>query len=102
MDYTGLGRFIRYKVNRPLTDDERAGELKLDRQASAEPQDWLSVIKLNSTYLELVDRWYPVKGWWTWMGTMIAIPCVGFVVALALIAFERNELAGWVLSLIHI
>ena len=96
MDYTGLGRFIRYKVNRPLTDDERAGELKLDRQASAEPQDWLSVIKLNSTYLELVDRWYPVKGWWTWMGTMIAIPCVGFVVALALIAFERNELAGWV------
>ncbi|WP_058834868.1 DUF6708 domain-containing protein [Luteimonas abyssi] len=95
MDYTGLGRFIRYKLNRPLTDEERASQLRSDKQASSEPQDWLSVIKLNSTYLELVDRWYPVKGWWTWMGAMIAIPCMGFVAALALIAFERNEFAGW-------
>lgn len=96
MDYTGLGRFIRYKLNRPLTDEERAGRLKPDKPASAEPQDWLSVIKINSTYMELVDRWYPVKGWWTWMGAMIAIPCLWAVVAFVLLALERNELGGWI------
>lgn len=82
MDYTGLGGFVQYKLNRPLSDEERAGQLKLDQQANARPMDWLSVIKLNSTYLELVDRWYPVKGWWTWMGAIFAVPFAVFAVIL--------------------
>lgn len=82
MDYTGLGKFVQYKLNRPLRDEERAGQLELDQQASSEPMDWLSVIKLNSTYLELVDRWYPVKGWWTWMGAIFAVPFLAFALVL--------------------
>ena len=97
MDYTGLGRFIRYKLNRPLTDEERARQLALDVQASADPQDWLSVIKINSTYLELVDRWYPIKGWWTWMGAMLVIPCLLFIAAMTWITLEQNEVGGWIL-----
>lgn len=97
MDYTGLGRFVQFKVNRPLAASERADQLRLDRQASETPQDWLSVVKINSTYLELVDRWYPVKGWWTWMGTLIAFPALALVIALTTVAIGRNELGGWVL-----
>lgn len=98
MDYTGLGRFIRYKLNRPLTDEERANQLKLDEQASVEAKDWLSVIKINSTYLELVDRWYPVKGWWVWMGVMIAIPCAWAVASFGLLIAGRGDVADWLFA----
>lgn len=73
MDFTGLGKFTAYKLDRPLTDEERAARLKLDRQASEEPQDWLSVINFNSTYLELVDRWYPMRGFAAWGGGLLLI-----------------------------
>lgn len=91
MDYTGLR--ARYKINRPLTDEDRSGQLRLDRKASAEPLDWMSVIKINSTYLELVDRWYPVKGWWTWMGLVLALPFSIFAVVLLALVFS-GDLAG--------
>lgn len=97
MDYTGLGKFIRFKVDRPLTEAERADQLRPDRQVSDAPRDWLSVIKINSTYLELVDRWYPVKGWWTWIGALIALPATVLVITLAVVAIEQNEMGGWVL-----
>lgn len=93
MDYTGLSRFAKYKLNRPLTDDDRSGQLRLESKAGVEPLDWMSVIKINSTYLELVDRWYPVKGWWTWMGLVLALPFSAFaIVLLALVS--NGDLSG--------
>ena len=59
MDYTGFrkaGRSGGYEINRPLTDAEKNSQLDPKEQASDAPLDWLSVIKLNSTYLELIDR----------------------------------------------
>lgn len=70
MDYTGFGKDgrHRYEIDRSLTDDEKNNRLDLRQKASDAPLDWLSVIKLNNTYLELVDRWYPIKGTSAWQG----------------------------------
>ncbi|MGQ4582768.1 DUF6708 domain-containing protein [Lysobacter sp. F60174L2] len=73
MDYEGLDyRNIRYPVDRPLTDEERTTRYDPDRVVSAPPMDFLSVIKLNSTYMDLVDRWYPIKGFNAWLGSAVA------------------------------
>ena len=64
------GLLWKYKVNRPLTDDERAHQLKQKEHLDVEPIDQLSVIKANSTYLEVVDKYYAMKGWHT-MGSVV-------------------------------
>ncbi|MGQ4660613.1 DUF6708 domain-containing protein [Lysobacter sp. F6437] len=73
MDYAGLDyRNIRYPVDRPLTDEERAHRYRQKATSNAPPMDFLSVISLNSSYIELVDRWYPIKGFNAWLGACIA------------------------------
>ncbi|MDH5822336.1 phage holin family protein [Luteimonas sp. RD2P54] len=102
MDYTGFGRDGRhdykrdYKINRPLTKEERQRRLKKTEQASADPQDWLSVIKLNSTYLELVDRWYPVRGFAAWEGGVILAIASGAIGAFLWLAIAENDFARWI------
>ncbi|MDH5823947.1 hypothetical protein QFW77_13265 [Luteimonas sp. RD2P54] len=69
MDYAGLDyRNIRFPVDRSLTDGERAGRYSFKKSGNASPMDFLSVINLNSNYIELVDRWYSVKGFNSWVG----------------------------------
>lgn len=73
MDYAGLDyRNIRYPIDRPLTDEERVHRYRQKVTGKAPPMDFLSVIKVNSRYIELVDRWYPIKGFNTWLGACIA------------------------------
>jgi hypothetical protein len=61
-DYTGLGRNA-YKVNRALTPEEKASRLSRDRRWTDEPpNDEALLVKINSSYLEIVDRWYWQKG----------------------------------------
>ncbi|MDR5894403.1 hypothetical protein QC820_16560 [Halomonas mongoliensis] len=95
MDYTGLGRFTAYKVSRTLTEEERNRRLNPKQPASDAPLNWLSVIKLNSTYLELVDRWYAGKGFSAWMGGMFLIPCAGAIVAFFWLMIEKNTVEMW-------
>ncbi|ALM53976.1 hypothetical protein BJB45_08865 [Halomonas huangheensis] len=33
--------------------------------------DFLSVIKFNSSYIELVDRWYSIRGLWAWLSVAL-------------------------------
>ncbi|MDR2188321.1 MAG: hypothetical protein LBE62_09760 [Azonexus sp.] len=75
MDYAGLDiRGLRYPVDRPLTDEERRLRYEQKKPSSSkEPNDFLSVIKLNGSYIDLVDRWYPIKGFDVWLGGGIAI-----------------------------
>ncbi|MCD7099526.1 DUF6708 domain-containing protein [Stenotrophomonas sp. MMGLT7] len=69
MDYAGLDyRNIRYPVNRPLTDKERSLQYRQGEEKAAQPMDFLSVIGVNSSYIDLVDRWYPIKGFNVWLG----------------------------------
>jgi hypothetical protein len=60
MDFTGV--IVRFPTNRLLTDDERTYQLKQQRRLDITPRYQLSVIRMNSTYLESVDKWYGWKG----------------------------------------
>lgn len=95
MDFTGQGRFTAYKVDRPLTEQEKADRLDRTRKLHTQVRDELSVIKINSTYMELVDRWYAPKGWSVIFAIMMALPFAYPAIAVPLIAAERNEVALW-------
>jgi len=88
MDFTGLGRFTAYKVNRPLDKGERDARLKQKQRMSVDPVDELSVIKVNSTYIELVDRWYASKGWSVIFAIMLAVPCLAGVIAFPILLID--------------
>jgi len=60
MDFAGLiGKF---RTNRPLTQQERDFRLEQKKRIDVDPHYQLSVIELNSTYLEVVDKWYGERG----------------------------------------
>lgn len=56
----------KFKVNRPLDDDERCQQQHLhDRLRDynhEQPNYELAVIQFNSTFVEITDRNYPAKG----------------------------------------
>jgi hypothetical protein len=60
MDYIGL--FSKYRINRPLNDFER--ESRLSTVISVKVYPWYqgSVICMNSTYLEMYDKFFAAKG----------------------------------------
>ncbi|ALM53974.1 hypothetical protein BJB45_08875 [Halomonas huangheensis] len=104
MDYTGFGRDGKhnykrdYKINRVLVEDEKKNRLDIRVPSAVTPSDWMSAIKINGTYLELVDRWYPIKGCAAWQGAIISIPCVVGVLAFLNLAVEKGEFETWVFS----
>ncbi|MFS2005509.1 DUF6708 domain-containing protein [Duganella sp. CT11-25] len=65
MEFSGLIK--KYRVNRLLSEQERACQLRQKRRLNVEPHYQLSVIKMNSTYLESVDKWF------AWKGTITAL-----------------------------
>lgn len=63
MDFSGLvGKF---PVNRPLSSEDYKYQLKQGARLDMEPHDMLAVIKMNSTFLESVDKWFGFKGFTT-------------------------------------
>lgn len=60
MDYIGL--LFKYPVNRPLVEYER--QLWLDQKVrlKADPFYQLNLIKINSTFIETIDKFYAWKG----------------------------------------
>ncbi|NRB54799.1 MAG: hypothetical protein HRU39_02285 [Salinicola sp.] len=83
MDYSGFGSRGKFHTNRLLTDAERLACYQQKDAKHAQPMDFLSVIKLNSNYIDLVDRWYPVRGFWAWLSVMLG--CGSLVVSGALL-----------------
>ena len=65
MEYNGL--LQKFPVNRPLTEDERRLKLEQKKSTGLEPLYQLSVIRMNSTFLEMVDKYY------AWKGTLVTI-----------------------------
>lgn len=90
MDYTGLGVIgTRYKLNRPLTDDERASQLKQKDRLDVPLLSALCVIRMNSIYLESVDRYYAWRGvLTTFMATLFGM-FGGAYVAIAYSVFAQ-------------
>lgn len=61
MDYTGL--ISKFKVNRLLTDEERALQLKQGQRLDVDMVYQRAVIRMNSTYLETTDKFYAWVGY---------------------------------------
>jgi hypothetical protein len=51
-----------FLVNRPLNDYERENHFNIKQPASQQVHYDLSLIKLNSTFVECVDKWYSMRG----------------------------------------
>jgi hypothetical protein len=52
-----------FKVNRTLNDQEKEHRFNIRQAASNCPHYDLSLTKLNSTFVECVDKWYAMRGW---------------------------------------
>jgi len=60
MDKTGL--IWKFKVNRELAQGEKSGRLLVGEASVPNPSSQLTAIRMNSTYLECVDKFYFGKG----------------------------------------
>ena len=60
MDYVGLVQ--KFKINRELTEEERTNQLKQKQRLDVVPISELAVTRLNSSFLESVDKFYANKG----------------------------------------
>lgn len=77
MDYAGIdARNLRFAVNRSLTADEEREQLKVSVPVGIPACSGLSVIRFSASYLELVDRWYPVKGFNVWLSVLGALAMI--------------------------
>jgi len=80
MDYDGL--LPKFPVNRPLGDWELSHRLRQGKPARVVPWQQFSLIRMNSTYLECVDKFFEARGMLTAAGLfcvaislgMLAIP----------------------------
>ncbi|WP_162619920.1 DUF6708 domain-containing protein [Salinicola acroporae] len=83
MDYAGLDyRNIRFPVNRALAETERASRYDQAQRGRAKPMDFFSVVRFNSNYMDLVDRWYPIKGFNAWLGACVLTASIGLIFAM--------------------
>lgn len=82
MDFNGL--FKPYPANRLLTDAERERRLLQRQRLEVEPAYQLSVIRMNSTFMELVDKHFAWKGFLTTVALGFFSIIGGFWLAMAL------------------
>ncbi|MCD7099534.1 DUF6708 domain-containing protein [Stenotrophomonas sp. MMGLT7] len=75
MHYQGIIPGRPFPVNRPLTEQDRKYHLHQDeRLEGVTPYPDLIVVKLNSTYLEVVDKYYGWKGYLTfWAFALVTL-----------------------------
>ncbi|WP_250536702.1 DUF6708 domain-containing protein, partial [Caballeronia sp. AZ10_KS36] len=79
MNYKDLSQ-NNYAVNRRLTDEERQNQLLQKERMTVTPFYNASTISFNSTFMELVDRWFIYRGYVTFCGVFfLAFPILGIV-----------------------
>ncbi|ALM87019.1 hypothetical protein ASB57_15965 [Bordetella sp. N] len=71
MDYTGF--LDRFYNNRPLSQWDREHQLKQKQRLDVKLRSELSVVKMNSTYLLLVDRWYEIRGFLAAVALLVVV-----------------------------
>lgn len=101
METTGL--IFKYKIDRPLRFEERHGCLKQKERLDVLPTPYLSTVRLNSTYLEMVGKFYEGKGFLT----VVMLVCIllgsggtGLGIAGSFMAFSDGETVFAVLGLL--
>jgi hypothetical protein len=100
METTGL--IFKYKVDRPLRFEERHGCLKQKQRLDVLPTPYLSTVRLNSTYLEMVGKFYEAKGFLTVVMLVCVMMGIGFVGGggvLAYMAVSENDFVVLVIAI---
>jgi len=88
----GPGGFM---VNRPLNDFERDNHFNIKQPASQQVHYDLSLVKLNSTFVECVDKWYAMRGFVAMAGGVV-IPIFGYIIVISIVEAATSGL-WWVL-----
>lgn len=88
MDHLGLTR--KYPIHRPLTEMERILQLKQRVRLDVEPHYQLSVIKMNSSFMEVVDKWYGWKGLLSGVALIVFLMVLTFYVGMLNITITRE------------
>lgn len=89
MEYTGL--IQKFPIDRPLTENERRLQLKQKERIETEPLYQLSVIRMNSTFLEMTDKFYSWKG----LLTTFFLPAVIALTAFYTFILFKLYLGDW-------
>ena len=74
--YKGLIR--KFPVNRPLSEQDRKYHLDQNKKLEVEPYSDLVVIRLNSTFMEVVDKFFQNKGFLSLFAFIVAGCLLGF------------------------
>ncbi len=93
MDFNGL--FKPYPANRPLTDAERERRLLRRQRLEVEPAYQLSVIRMNSTFMELVDKHFAWKGFLTSVALMGFTLVAFMLIGIALVDTPEGIESKW-------
>ncbi|HEY9097424.1 MAG TPA: DUF6708 domain-containing protein [Thiobacillus sp.] len=86
-----LGLLLKFKINRPLTEQERTSQVMQDKRLKVEPLNQLSTIRMNSTYLEMVDKYFGEKGFVTLFAVVMVVIITGFLIYLVSISVHRFD-----------
>lgn len=89
MDFLGL--ILKFPVNRPLTSLERLKQVKQGVRLPVEPQYLWTVIRSNSTYLEVVDKFHVWKGFTNSFAILIIAMCLWAICAVFLAAIQTYD-----------
>lgn len=88
-----------FLVNRPLNEYEREQHLNINKSACNHVLYDLSLIKLNSTFVECVDKWYSMRGFVAMVGGALSVIALGVLGLLLYLAFSDKlsvvELLGF-------
>ncbi|WP_202301027.1 DUF6708 domain-containing protein [Dryocola clanedunensis] len=76
-----IGLFFPFKVNRPLTKEEKQSRFVQGKRrrisGEATVLDLDTVIRINSSYLEVMDKFYPTKGY---VASFMMAFCILFII----------------------
>ena len=81
------GWLTRYKINRPLSKSELEGRLDVRMPIHLPPMD-SGLIKINSVFVECIERWFFQRGWGAMWGAPLIIMCVCFALVFGTIIYN--------------
>jgi len=89
-----IGLFFPFKLNRPLTKEEKQSRFVQGKRrkcyCDASVLDFDTVINMNSTYLEVIDKFYPTKGYIASFMMAFCLLFTAFLLAIAKVAIFNN------------
>lgn len=88
-----------FLVNRPLNDFEQEHHFQLDRPASDSVHYDLSLIKLNGTFVECVDKWYGMRGFVAMVGGTFSLMLL-YLLAASMAEVVRHSYFEYVILIV--